>query len=92
MLDKNAKPCFCGREFGTYKLILMDCNMPIMDGFEATKSILKMNKKKPPYIAAVTAYNTQTFEEKCKDAGMKRFLTKPIDIHQLKSILQYLNL
>jgi CheY-like chemotaxis protein len=37
--ERRRNACRCGRESGNYKLILMDCNMPVMDGFESTKKI-----------------------------------------------------
>jgi len=80
------KPCSCGKETGNYTLILMDCNMPVMDGFQATQAIREMfktNQKIQPCIVALTAYNTKKFEEKCFEAGMDRFLTKPLDSNDL---------
>ena len=50
-----------------YKLILMDCNMPIMDGYESTKSIrtfLETQKIEQPYIAAVTGHTEQVYFER----------------------------
>ncbi|CDW89008.1 pas domain s-box protein [Stylonychia lemnae] len=75
-----------------YKLILMDCNMPIMDGFQATQEIRKIeatiDKPKKSYIAALTAYSTDSFQQKCLDFGMDAFLTKPISADQLNKILK----
>jgi CheY-like chemotaxis protein len=74
----------------------MDCNMPVMDGFEATRSIRNVLKDtaqaKQPVIAALTAYRAEEFEQKCYESGMDRFLTKPIDFGKLKELLLELRL
>lgn len=58
--DENQKnPCNCKRLRTNYKLIFMDCNMPIMDGFEATYEIRKKFSQKNIHIAALTAYASE---------------------------------
>lgn len=66
-------------------LILMDCQMPILDGFEAT-SLLRAQGLKTP-IVALTAYAREEDEGKCLAAGMNDFLSKPFRQHDLKNIL-----
>ena len=65
---------------GNYKLVLMDCQMPIMDGYEATKNIRNghngINKSIP--IIAMTANAMVGDKETCIDAGMDDYITKPI--------------
>jgi len=65
-----------------YDLILMDINMPVMDGIEATRYIraheLKFNPKTRIPILALTANVLTDFKQKCFGAGMDDFLTKPI--------------
>jgi len=78
-----------------YDLIFMDINMPVMDGFEATINIRSIEEKKSiPQIPilALTANVLDDFRQKCKDAGMNDFLTKPIkrDI-VFKAIQQWAN-
>ena len=51
--------------------------MPVMDGFEATKRILGISPT--ANIVALTAYSTEEFERKCLEAGMREFLTKPLN-------------
>ncbi|MEN1758900.1 PAS domain-containing hybrid sensor histidine kinase/response regulator [Anoxynatronum sibiricum] len=66
-----------------YSLILMDVQMPGMNGLEATRQIRSLRNKKSPKIVAVTAHVTEEDRRQCMDAGMDAFLEKPIDFHQL---------
>ena len=80
----------CGKCEG-YKLILMDLQMPIMDGIEATQRILTHSKAENEEtqinIIAVTAYVTTIEKEKCLNIGMSEILCKPIDTATLSSSL-----
>lgn len=72
-----------------YDLILMDQHMPEMDGVEATKRICgKWDKKKRPRIVALTASAFKEDRDRCFEAGMDDFLTKPIQIHEVVRVLQ----
>jgi CheY-like chemotaxis protein len=67
---------------GGYDVILMDIDMPRMDGFEATSMIRKKNADIP--IIALTAYTENLIREKSLEAGMNHFLAKPynkVEIH-----------
>jgi len=68
-----------------YDLILMDCQMPIMDGYEATRKIREKDKTIP--VIAVTANALSTDREKCEQAGMSDYLVKPFNRQQLVEIL-----
>ena len=72
-----------------YAVILMDCQMPIMDGFEATAAIrlaqLPGERRVP--IIAMTAHAMQGDRERCLVAGMDDYLSKPIDPTQLREVL-----
>ena len=71
-----------------FDLILMDCQMPGMDGFETSKLILEaVGAGKKPKIIAHTATSTEAEREKSFAAGMSDFLTKPIDKNDLKKML-----
>ena len=74
-----------------YSAIIMDCQMPEMDGFEATKCIRQgaagdIYKSTP--IIAMTANAMQRDKDMCMAAGMDDFLTKPIDHQKVTSTLQ----
>jgi len=69
----------------SYDLILMDLQMPIMDGYEATKHILPIEPNLP--IVALTANAMQYDIEKTLAAGMKAHISKPIDATKLKNII-----
>ncbi|MBX9636613.1 MAG: response regulator, partial [Nitrosomonas sp.] len=65
-----------------YDIILMDCQMPVMDGFEATSEIRKQYGNIP--IIALTANATEDDRTHCLNAGMNDFLSKPYSIDQLQ--------
>jgi CheY-like chemotaxis protein len=66
-------------------LIMMDMKMPLMDGFEATRQIRKLNKD--VVIIAQTAYGLMGDKEKTLEAGCNDYIAKPVDISQLMEIL-----
>jgi PAS domain S-box-containing protein len=76
---------------GTFDLIFMDCQMPQMDGYAATREIRKLEESKRHIpIVALTAHAMKGDEEKCRAAGMDGYLTKPIDRVKLDACLNRL--
>lgn len=74
-----------------YDIILMDMQMPIMDGLQATEAILAYFEEKggpSPTIIAMTANSSQADREACLAVGMKDFLSKPVQMRSLQAILK----
>ncbi|MGK7944974.1 MAG: response regulator [Microcystaceae cyanobacterium] len=73
----------------TYDLVLMDIQMPEMDGFQATQWILQQNNLSfQPRIVAMTANAMQGARERCLEEGMDDYLSKPLPITELVKVLQ----
>ena len=71
-------------------MILMDVQMPEMDGLEATRAILDLNLKNRPKILALTAYALEGDRERCLQAGMDGYISKPVQIEELRIALHCL--
>jgi len=71
-----------------YDLVLMDIQMPKIDGYEATRRIRKVPHLKSIPIIAMTAHAMKGDRELCLDAGMNDYITKPINRHQLSEMIQ----
>ena len=74
-----------------YSIILMDCQMPVMDGFDATKAIRKIlgwNNRIP--IIAVTANAMEGDRDRCLQSGMDDYLKKPVSMDRLRTSMEKL--
>lgn len=71
-----------------YDLVFMDMQMPRLDGLEATRQIVNSTSiEKRPIIIAMTANATQEDRKKCLDAGMNDYVSKPVTLEVIRSIL-----
>ncbi len=73
-------PVFCA--------VLMDANMPVLDGYGATQTILERFGSQAPPIIALTASVLEEDRQRCRDAGMVDFLSKPIRLDELSAALR----
>ncbi len=88
---KNGKEAVEMFKQKPYDLIIMDIQMPIMDGIEATRHIRKTNKKIP--IIALTAAAVEEVENKAKEAGINEYVTKPFTKEKLiETIAKYIDI
>ncbi len=88
-LASNGFDVLAALDRQAYDVILMDIQMPDMDGFEATRRILaRFPKMKRPRIIALTAHALNGDRERCLEAGMDGYLSKPVKIEDLQSALR----
>jgi signal transduction histidine kinase/DNA-binding response OmpR family regulator len=84
----DGKAAVAAWQTGRYDLILMDCQMPELDGYEATRKIRRLeNGTQHIPIVALTAHAMKGAEEECIAAGMDAYLAKPIDRDELDAKL-----
>jgi signal transduction histidine kinase/ligand-binding sensor domain-containing protein/DNA-binding response OmpR family regulator len=76
---------------GRYHLIFMDCQMPVMDGYQAAREIRRLEQglRHVP-IVALTADAMKDAEQNCREAGMDEYLTKPFDRKRLRETIERL--
>jgi len=86
----NGKDALERARAGTFDIVLMDCQMPEMDGFEATARIraalTSMGRRRMP-ILALTANASDADRQRCIDAGMDAHLSKPLKLERLAEAL-----
>ena len=91
IIDAKLERTCCGN----YRLVFMDCNMPIMDGYTATREIVRLAQEQiinSSFIVAVTAYNSFHNTELCYASGMNHILFKPVSRNILIQFFRTFNL
>jgi PAS domain S-box-containing protein len=86
---RNGSEALAAWERGQFDIVLMDIEMPEMDGFAATAAIRRLEEKGGGHtpIIALTAHALKGFREKCLAAGMDDYLAKPIRVQELLAVL-----
>jgi CheY-like chemotaxis protein len=92
LVVNNGREVLAATEKETYDLVLMDVQMPEMDGIDATLAIRKSEKERNDgshqAIVALTAYAMKRDQERCEAAGMDGYLAKPIRPQELDRLLE----
>jgi len=87
----NGQEAVTALETMPFDMVLMDCQMPVMDGFEATRQIRAREAKEGGHIPiiAMTANAQKGDRERCLDSGMDDYLTKPVNVINLHRTLDH---
>ena len=68
-------------------VVILDLNMPVMDGFRAAREIRDRYPSPPPVLVAVSAISANSVQKRLDDCGFDHFLTKPADVEALLAIV-----
>ncbi|MBN1322568.1 MAG: PAS domain S-box protein [Methanotrichaceae archaeon] len=82
----NGRKALLAMEKSSYDLVLMDVQMPEIDGLEATR-LIRLSGARQPWIVAMTAHALQGDRERCLNAGMDDYISKPVRLEALRSAL-----
>ena len=92
-LAKNGEEAFgiITTQHDDFDIVLMDCEMPILDGLQATRKIRHWeleHQQQPMTIIALTAHALPEYQVRCREAGMNDYMTKPLLLSELALKLQ----
>jgi len=87
---ENGKAALAALENQSFDLVFMDVQMPVMDGFEATAAIRRLEKVSGNhlFVVAVTAHAMVGDRERCLEAGMDDYITKPLRLQDLSGLFE----
>ena len=86
---ENGEIAVAMAESKVYDLVFMDCQMPVMDGYEATRQLRKLTSYHQVPIVAVTANAHSTDRANCLQVGMSDYIKKPVNLAIVKKALQF---
>ncbi len=75
----------------SFDVVLMDCSMPVMDGFEATRQIRSNSNYDDIKVIALAAHSLKGDRERCLKAGMDDYMAKPLNLDKLTEKLSSIN-
>lgn len=85
----NGKQAYDAVQTGEFDVVFMDCQMPVMDGYEATRKIRDLEGEIANIpVVALTASAFEKDRQKCFEAGMDDYITKPLNYQVIKDLLQ----
>jgi CheY-like chemotaxis protein len=84
----NGQEALVALQKAVYDVILMDCQMPVMDGYETTRAIRAGQCQAGIMIVAMTANAMEGDRERCLQAGMNDYVSKPVRVQELRTALE----
>ena len=88
----NGEEALSAMKAQRYDLVLMDCEMPVMDGFSATEQLraweIAERRPRTP-VVALTAHILSEHKERARQAGMDGHMAKPVELSQLRDLIEY---
>ena len=88
LIAKNGEEALVLATRQRVALVLLDMEMPVLDGFEAAPRMRALPGGDHIPIVAMTAHNTERDREKCLESGMDDYASKPVDPEKLQEILE----
>jgi len=86
----NGAEAVAALKLRSYQIVFMDCQMPVMDGFEATRQVRRLGtERRSTPVIAMTASAMSGDRQLCLEAGMNDYITKPIKFDELKAMVHH---
>jgi len=87
-IAENGQEALNKLDHKDYHLILMDCQMPVLDGYATTRSLRSQPHHQETIVIGLTAYAMTEDRERCLEAGMNDYLTKPLKMGDLSLTIE----